>query len=76
MFREIASRLVSEGVVSGRAGALSTAAYYQLWKEGEVFDLSKSQVQIHRARLRKLGIDIAKPYHFSNDSIDTGNFAD
>ncbi|WP_407604761.1 phage/plasmid replication protein, partial [Pseudomonas aeruginosa] len=33
-----------------------------LWKEGETFDLGKSAVQVHRARLRRIGIDIKKPY--------------
>ncbi|MGC3831205.1 phage/plasmid replication domain-containing protein [Pseudomonas aeruginosa] len=40
----------------------ATAIYYQLWVEGERFDLNSRSVQMHRARLRKLGFDIGKPY--------------
>lgn len=38
----------------------STAGYYFMWLQGQKFDLSKSQVQTHRARLRKINIDIAE----------------
>ncbi len=34
--------------------------YAYQWSHGQVFDLNKSQVQTHRARLRKIGIDIAE----------------
>ncbi|OWP50069.1 phage/plasmid replication domain-containing protein [Pseudomonas nitroreducens] len=42
--------------------ANATFVYAVRWREGATFDLSKSAVKVHRARLRKLGIDIARPY--------------
>lgn len=62
MFKDILRQLEENKLVPSRTAAHVTAGYYQLWVEGETFDLTKSQVQIHRARLRKLGIDIGKPY--------------
>ncbi|EIU4790651.1 hypothetical protein P6556_007048 [Pseudomonas aeruginosa] len=62
LFKDVVSRLLSDGLVSSVSAAHATASYFQLWKEGETFDLGKSAVQVHRARLRKIGIDIKKPY--------------
>lgn len=62
LFKDVVSKLLSEGLVANVSAAHATAAYFQLWKEGESFDLDKSAVQVHRARLRKLGLDIGKPY--------------
>lgn len=59
--RELISKLLSQGIVSSQNAAYVTAIYFQLWREGEVFDLENRSVQTHRARLRKLGIDICKP---------------
>lgn len=53
--------LILEGICSNTKAANSTALYAINWMNGQKFDLEKSQVQTHRARLRKLGIDIAKP---------------
>jgi len=53
--------LISEGICSNTKAANFTALYAINWMNGEKFDSSKSQVQIHRARLRKIGIDILKP---------------
>ncbi|WP_371321888.1 phage/plasmid replication domain-containing protein [Pseudomonas ficuserectae] len=61
-FREVTRRLVDEGILSNTKSAYTTAVYYQLWIEGEDFDLSSRSVQTHRARLRRLGFDIARPY--------------
>ncbi|HEK3108834.1 TPA: hypothetical protein SMV34_004295 [Pseudomonas aeruginosa] len=60
--REVCNRLVQEGISSNTKAAYATAIYYQLWVEGERFDLNSRSVQMHRARLRKLGFDIGKPY--------------
>ncbi|WAB91025.1 phage/plasmid replication protein [Pseudomonas citronellolis] len=65
LFKEVVSRLLSDELVSSVSAAHATASYFQLWKEGETFDLDKSAVQVHRARLRKLGVDIARPYNGS-----------
>lgn len=59
---EVLERLRSEGVVTNTHSLHTTCIYFQLWKDGHMPDLTKSQAQIHRARLRKIGIDIGKPY--------------
>ena len=59
---EVVERLQSQGIVSQTKALYTTATYFQLWREGKSFDLSKKSVQTHRARLRKIGIDIAVPY--------------
>ncbi|WP_259642164.1 phage/plasmid replication protein, partial [Pseudomonas syringae] len=53
---------VSQGICSGEASANATMVYVFMWMEGQSFDLSKSAVKVHRARLRKIGLDIGKPY--------------
>jgi hypothetical protein len=57
----IAEKLLADGIVKDTRSANSTAAYVYGWMAGQVFDLAKSQVKIARARLRKIGIDIANP---------------
>lgn len=57
----IAERLLSSGVVSSTHAANITAMYALNWMHGTSFDFSKTQVQTHRARLRRIGIDIANP---------------
>jgi len=53
--------LINEGVVANTKAANITALYAINWMNGQKFDLNNRQVQTHRARLRKIGIDIAKP---------------
>lgn len=53
--------LISEKICTNTKAANITALYAINWMNGEKFDLSKTQVQTHRARLRQIGIDIAKP---------------
>ncbi|WP_225932861.1 phage/plasmid replication domain-containing protein [Pseudomonas oryzicola] len=60
--RELVERLLSDGIVTDQRSAYVSAIYYQLWREGQSFDVSDRSVQTHRARLRKLGFDIAKPF--------------
>ncbi|WP_350649732.1 phage/plasmid replication protein [Pseudomonas sp. HY13-MNA-CIBAN-0226] len=75
MNMSLVSRLLQEkGVVTHANSVRTTAMYFQLWKEGESFDLTKRQVQVHRSRLRKIGIDIAVPYTESFDRIFTEEF--
>ena len=58
----IASRLVKDGICPSTRSAHTTAFYAMEWAHGTVFDLSKSSVKTHRARLRKIGIDIAQEF--------------
>lgn len=55
----ITQRLINEGICTNTRSANTTTIYAIQWMHGQSFDLSKSQVQVHRARLRKIGIDIA-----------------
>lgn len=57
----ISETLLNQHIVDSTKAANQTALYAYNWMQGQHFDLSKSQVQTHRARLRKIGIDIAKP---------------
>lgn len=59
-FETISDHLVSSGIVGTTRAANTTAMYAIQWFHGHIFDLSKKQVQTHRARLRKIGIDIAQ----------------
>lgn len=64
----ISEKLISENIVKNTKAANMTAFYAYNWFNGQKFDLSKSQVKIHRSRLRKLGIDIARPCNISRFS--------
>lgn len=57
----ISETLLDRGIVETTRAANTTALYALNWMNGQKFDFSKSQVQTHRARLRQIGIDIAKP---------------
>lgn len=59
-FETIADRLQRLGICDSTRAANTTAVYALQWMSGHAFDLSKTQVQTHRARLRKIGIDIAE----------------
>ena len=59
--RTIAHTLIEEGIVDNTKAANITALYALNWMHGDTFDSNKTQVQTHRARLRKIGIDILKP---------------
>lgn len=63
----VADRLISAGLSVRSAN--TTMSYALRWMHGEKFDLSKSQVKIHRGRLRGLGLDIADPFNASKHSI-------
>ncbi|WP_405045982.1 phage/plasmid replication protein [Pseudomonas sp. BP01] len=57
--------------------ANATHVYVVKWMGGVSFDLEKSAVKTHHANLRKLGIDIARPYDPSfNFSVKVGGSAD
>lgn len=59
---DIPPRLLAEKIVPSTAAAHATLVYAIKWMEGVEFDLSKSAVKVHRARLRRIGLDIAKPF--------------
>lgn len=67
-FETISERLIVEGVVDSTRSANTTAMYAIQWMHGQVFDFNKKQVQTHRARLRKIGIDIAQRCNISKFS--------
>ncbi len=64
----ISERLIRLGVVDTTRAANTTALYAIQWMHGQTFDLTKRQVQQHRSRLRKLGLDIARPCNISQNS--------
>ncbi|WP_122295336.1 phage/plasmid replication domain-containing protein [Pseudomonas syringae] len=59
---EIPDLLVSSNSQLSVSSANATFVYAVRWMEGQKFDLAKSAVKVHRARLRKLGLDIALPF--------------
>ncbi|OOF73049.1 DNA replication protein [Rodentibacter caecimuris] len=67
-FETISETLMNSGVVDTVKAANTTAMYALQWSHGQVFDLSKRQVKVHRARLRKIGIDIANKCDISKFS--------
>lgn len=67
-YETISERLVSTGVVDTTRAANTTAMYAIQWMHGHTFDFNKSQVKTHRARLRKIGIDIAQRCNISRFS--------
>lgn len=55
----INERLISLGICNSMKAANTTTFYVMQWMHGKQYDLSNRNVQKHRARLRKIGIDIA-----------------
>lgn len=64
----ISERLIRLGICDNTKAGNTTAMYAMLWMSGQSFDLNKKQVQTHRARLRKIGIDIADKCNISRHS--------
>lgn len=58
----IAQQLIEEGVVTSTYAANTTAMYAINWANGQTFNFNQSNIQTHRARLRRIGLDIARPY--------------
>lgn len=58
-FETISETLLSAGIVDTVRSANTTAMYAYQWAHGQVFDISKAHIKRHRAKLRKIGIDIA-----------------
>lgn len=57
-FETISEQLLRHGVVETTRSANTTAMYAIHWMHGQTFNFNKKAVQTHRARLRKIGIDI------------------
>jgi hypothetical protein len=57
----ITQSLLDNSIVTNTKAANITALYALNWMNGQNYDIENRQVQTHRARLRKIGIDIAKP---------------
>lgn len=68
-FETISERLLRLGHVTNVKAANTTAMYAMQWMTGAKFDLSKKQVKTHRARLRKIGIDIADVCDITKHSL-------
>lgn len=64
----ISDQLISNEVVSNVKAANTTAMYAIQWSNGKTFDFTKNQVKVHRARLRKIGIDIKNTFDASRFS--------
>lgn len=64
-FDTISEHLISQGIVDSTRSANTTAMYAIQWMHGHSFNFNKKQVQTHRARLRKIGIDIAQRFNIS-----------
>lgn len=67
----ITEKLISNGICEHTKAANATTIYAIQWMHGHKFDLNKSQVKTHRARLRKIGIDIAVPCDLNKFSLVT-----
>jgi hypothetical protein len=61
----ISEKLIRLGIVESTKAANTTSMYAIQWMNGQDFDTSKAQVKVHRARLRKIGIDICRPCDLS-----------
>jgi len=64
----VADKLLRLGIVDNTRAAMTTSLYAMQWMHGQKFDFGKKQVQTHRARLRKIGIDIADTCDVSRHS--------
>lgn len=64
----ISEKLVRLKICNGTRSANTTAMYALQWMHGQTFDPNKSQVKIHRARLRVVGIDIFDRCNISKHS--------
>lgn len=57
-FETISDQLIRLGVVETMRSTNITAMYAVQWMCGQTFDFSKSQVKIHRARLKEKSVSI------------------
>lgn len=64
----ISETLLSSDICKDTRSANATAFHAYNWYNGQKFDKTKSQSRLHRTRLRKIGIDIARPCNISRFS--------
>lgn len=67
----ISEALVRVGACNSIRSANITAIHAINWKEGRVFNGSDISYKRHRARLRKIGLDIAIPYKNNRHNVIT-----
>lgn len=67
----ISEALVRAGACDSIRSANITAIHAINWKEGRVFNGKESAYKQHRARLRKIGLDIAIPYKNNRHNVVT-----
>jgi len=67
----ITERLLREHICENTKAANMTTLYAIQWASGASFDLKKSSVKTHRARLRQIGIDIALPCDLTKFALVT-----
>ncbi len=67
-FETLTEQLISNDVVTNTRSANMTAMYAIEWAHGKTFDFTKTQVKLHRCRLRKIGIDIKDTFNVSRFS--------
>ncbi|RYY72944.1 MAG: Replication-associated protein G2P, partial [Gammaproteobacteria bacterium] len=65
----ITTKLIRENICTNTKAANVTTLYAIQWMHGTKFDFAKSQVKTHRARLRKIGIDISLPCDLTKFSL-------
>jgi hypothetical protein len=65
----ISEQLIRKNICDNTKAANMTTIYAIQWMHGQQFDFNKSQVKTHRARLRKIGIDIALPCDLTKFSL-------
>jgi len=64
----ITEQLINNNICGTTRAANTTAFYAYQWMHGSKMDLTKTQTRTHRARLRKIGIDIGIPCDISRFS--------
>jgi len=57
----VADRLIRLGICNSRQSANATASVYLQWLHGHCFSVKGSSLRTHRARLRRIGVEIANP---------------
>ncbi len=65
----VADELLAKGIVEHRKAAMTTAGYVALWQCGQRFDFETSAVKKHRARLRRIGLDIKLPFDATRHGV-------
>lgn len=70
-YNTIAEQLLSKGIVTSTQAANATANLAWKWMHcpGISFDFTKSQMKTYRARLNRIGINIAQPYDVTRHSV-------